>query len=65
MCYDRYALRIFNSKNEYIWEDTLNVFGLYYPLVFDFDKDGIDEIVMYRAEHGHCALLLLTQKRDN
>ena len=64
MVEDRYALRIFNSENEYIWEDTLNVFGAYCPLVFDFNKDGIDEIVMYRQEHGIIALLLLKKTKD-
>ena len=62
MDYDSYAMRIFNPKGEYIWEDVNNISGDHYPFVFDFNNDGIDEIVVVISSHDGDKILVCAEK---
>ncbi len=57
-CCPQYAMRVFDDQENFIWEDVSNVFGRYYPVVVDFQGDGVDEIVVYREEHHDASILV-------
>ncbi len=57
-CCPQYAMRVFDWQDTFIWEDVSNVFGRYYPMVVDFQGDGVDEIVVYREEHDDASILV-------
>ncbi len=59
MDYSRYAMRIFNGNgNRFVWEDLDHIYGIFRTAIFDFDGDGVDEIVVIREDHGHVAILV-------
>ncbi len=58
MCCPQYAMRVFDRNDRFIWEEVNDVFGEYYPMVLDFQGDGVDEIVVYREEHGKASILV-------
>ncbi len=57
-CCPQYAMRVFDDQENFIWEDVSNVFGRYYPMVVDFRGDGVDDIVVFREEHGMPSILV-------
>jgi hypothetical protein len=63
MCHSRYAMRVFDESGEFIWDNQDKMYGDYYPLVFDFQNDGIDEIIIFREDHGEESLLIFERKK--
>jgi hypothetical protein len=63
MCHSRYAMRLFDETGEYVWENQDNVYGNHYPVVYDFQNDGIDEIVIFREDHSDESLLIFERKK--
>jgi len=62
MCYNSYAMRIFDSKGEYVWEDVNNIRGDHYPFVFDFNNDGIDEVIVVISNHDGSKILVFAKE---
>lgn len=54
--YEKYNMRILDSTFNVIWENETDIYGVYYPIVFDFQNDGIDEIVVFTEEHGRASI---------
>lgn len=63
-CHSRYAMRIFDGDENSIWEDQPNTYGNIYPIVYDFDEDGVDEIVVFREDHGEEAVLVFKRSEN-
>jgi hypothetical protein len=63
--HSRFALRIFDEKDRYIWEDLENLYGECRLLVHDFDGNGTDEICCYRDDHGRGTLLVFATGTAN
>jgi hypothetical protein len=60
MCHSRFAMRIFDAEQGYVWEDVDNVYGSFVTMVFDFQGDGIDEIVILREDHDKGVVLVFS-----
>jgi hypothetical protein len=58
MCHDRFAMRVYNDQDEYVWENQTDLRGTCHLLAADLNQDGQDEIVVYQGDHGHSELLV-------
>jgi hypothetical protein len=57
-CHSRYSLRVFDEQNQFVWEDTENVYGYVIPMSADINQDGADEIIVFSEDHGKTRLLI-------
>ena len=61
--HNRNALRIFDENNQFVWENLNNVSGIVRPAVIDIDEDGLDEIIIYKNDHGQNYILIFSSKK--
>jgi hypothetical protein len=52
MAHHRYAMRLWNSAGDFVWENLNDLFASCSIVINDLDGDDIDEIIVHRNDHN-------------
>jgi len=58
MCAKWYSMRLFTEDGEYIWEDPFSLCGGIQVIPYDFDNDGIEELIVFSCAHQYRRILV-------
>jgi hypothetical protein len=62
MCYSRFAMRVFNARGKWVWEELNEVYDSCEVYVGDINGDGADDVVIRREGHTPLTYLLWIRK---
>ncbi|QJE95007.1 hypothetical protein [Luteolibacter luteus] len=64
MCHSRYSFRILDQEGKVVWRDDREAYGSIQVAVTDIDRDGTEEILLERDDHGKGGRFLIQLKQE-
>lgn len=63
MCHSRYCIRILDHEGKVTWQEDREAYGGMHIAIADLDKDGVQEVMIERDDHGKEGRFLIQLKR--